>query len=261
MTQLLKHYYLNRDNGEWATNTRFGLMMPKIDHLDVQYRLEDENNIPFMLSHVPENLEKQIRVTYLEYGQYATDEEDNELPLENQLQLWLNANNIVGIETTRIDYDEDILEPTGVPSGETRERVAFNVKYNEPYVVTESVGLTTLSQAQWDSEISTYDTRQQNKRYDVLRVNRDKMLESTDWLVIKSQETNTTLPTDFTTWRHELRELPNNVGFPTSYPTLPSSLESDSQLQELTSNFNEVRSFQMINDPLPPLPEPESPGE
>jgi len=79
--------------------------------------------------------------------------------------------------------------------------------------------------------------------------------------VIKSQETNVALSTEFITWRQELRELPNNVGFPTSYPNLPSSLESDSQLQELTSNFNEVRSFQMINDPLPPLPEPELPGE
>ena len=98
-------------------------------------------------------------------------------------------------------------------------------------------------------------------RYDVLRVNRNKMLESTDWLVIKSQESNVALSTEFKTWRQELRELPNSVGFPTAYPTLPSSLENDSQLQELTSNFDEIRSFQMVNDPLPPLPEPELPGE
>ena len=265
MTQLLKHYYLNRNNGEWATNTRFGLMMPKIDHLEIQYTLEDENNIPFMLSHVPDVIEKTISVGYQQYDlcriEISDDEEISEEESQRRrVQVWLSENNIVGIETTRIEYEEPIFDENGNTT-ETISRVLYDVTYNDPYVLTESVGLTTLSQAQWDSEISAYDARQQNKRYDVLRVNRDKMLKHTDWMVIKSKETGTNLTTAFKTWRQELRELPNSVGFPTAYPTLPSSLESDSQLQELTSNFDEVRSFQMINDPLPPLPEPELPGE
>ena len=86
------------------------------------------------------------------------------------------------------------------------------------------------------------------------------MLEYTDWMVIRAQESNIGLSTDFATWRAELRDLPNNVGFPTSYPILPSSLENDSHLLELTSNFSEVRSTPMINDPLPPFPEQELPG-
>jgi len=244
MTQLLKHYYLNRDNGQWATNTRFGLMMPKIEHLDVQYRLEDENDIPFMLSHVPDITEHNVTVG------------------SDDLTVYQNNSNIAITSTTERQEDQRIFDPENPGAEPTTQTVTvYDLTYTQPYVVTESVGLTTLSQAQWDSEISAYDTRQQNKRYDVLRVNRDKMLEHTDWLVIKSQETNTALSTAFKTWRQELRELPNSVGFPTAYPTLPSSLESDSQLQELTSNFNEVRSIMMINDPLPPLPEPELPGE
>ena len=244
MTQLLKHYYLNRDNGEWATNTRFGLMMPKIDHLEIQHMLEDENNIPFMLSHVPNETEHNVTV--------GSDE----------LTVYQNNSNIAITSTTERQEDQRVFDPENPGEEPTTQTVTvYDLTYTQPYVVTESVGLTTLSQAQWDSEISTYDTRQQNKRYDVLRVNRNKMLESTDWLVIKSQESNVALSTEFKTWRQELRELPNSVGFPTAYPTLPSSLENDSQLQELTSNFDEIRSFQMVNDPLPPLPEPELPGE
>ena len=235
MTQLLKHYYLNRDNGEWATNTRFGLMMPKIDHLEIQHMLEDENNIPFMLSHVPNETEHNVTV--------GSDE----------LTVYQNNSNIAITSTTERQEDQRVFDPENPGEEPTTQTVTvYDLTYTQPYVVTESVGLTTLSQAQWDSEISTYDTRQQNKRYDVLRVNRNKMLESTDWLVIKSQESNVALSTEFKTWRQELRELPNSVGFPTAYPTLPSSLESDSQLQVLIHTFYEVKSFQMINDPLLP---------
>ena len=243
MTQLLKHYYLNRDNGEWATNTRFGLMMPKIDHLEIQYRLEDENEIPFMLSHVPDTTEHSVTV--------GSDE----------LTVYQSNSNIAITSTTERQEDHQIINPENLEEPTTQTVTVYDLTYTQPYVVTESVGLTTLSQEQWDSEISAYDTRQQNKRYDVLRINRDKMLEYTDWMVIKSKETGTNLTTAFKTWRQELRELPNSVGFPTAYPTLPSSLESDSQLQELVNTFNEVRSIDMINDPLLPLPEPELPGE
>lgn len=251
MAQLVKHYFKTL-SGDWATNTTKGLVMPRIEGLDVKYSVTDSNGIRYMLSHVPENIEKRIQVTYQEYGQYATDEEDNELPLEDQLQLWLNANNIVGIETTRVDYSEDIMEPDGVPSGETRERVLFDVKYNEPYVLTESVGLTTLSQTQWDSEISSYDTRQQNKRYDAIRVTRNKMLTHTDWKVVQELETGGSVSTDFSNWRQALRDLPNSVGFPTCYPDLPTAFENDSTLVSLTGSFDSnVRPIVMINDPLP----------
>jgi hypothetical protein len=56
MSQLLKHYWLDRDNGEWATYTRFGLMMPRIQGLEVVYNLSDANDIPFMLSTCPDNV-------------------------------------------------------------------------------------------------------------------------------------------------------------------------------------------------------------
>lgn len=61
MAQLLKHYWVNRDNlSEYAVSSEqysrsmFGVVMPNIDGLTVVHRLEDENNIPFFLSTCPD---------------------------------------------------------------------------------------------------------------------------------------------------------------------------------------------------------------
>jgi hypothetical protein len=57
MSQLLKHYFINRENGEWATDTRFGLMGPNIKGLEIQYNLFTQNEIPYCLSTVPDDTE------------------------------------------------------------------------------------------------------------------------------------------------------------------------------------------------------------
>lgn len=61
MSQLLKHYWVSRDNFlEFATTLEqfsrpmFGVVMPKIDGLEVVHRLSDENNIEFFLSTCPD---------------------------------------------------------------------------------------------------------------------------------------------------------------------------------------------------------------
>jgi hypothetical protein len=258
MTQLVKHYYINRDTGAWATNIRFGLMVPNIEHLNVQYRLEDENNVPFMLSHVPDYVESVLTINLDELLNYKSEPDPT---LESLINSYNTDHNLDIINYEERTYEEQIIDERSFePTGETRPVRVCDITYKDPYILTESEGLFILTEEQWNSEISTYDIRQKNKRYDILRVNRDKMLEYTDWMVIRAQESNIGLSTDFATWRAELRDLPNNVGFPTSYPILPSSLENDSHLLELTSNFSEVRSTPMINDPLPPFPEQELPG-
>ena len=78
------------------------------------------------------------------------------------------------------------------------------------------------------------------------------MLTHTDWKVIQELETSGSVSTDFSNWRQELRDLPNNVGFPTCYPDLPTSFQNDSTLVSLTGSFDsDVRPIVMINDPLP----------
>ena len=58
-----------------------------------------------------------------------------------------------------------------------------------------------------------------------VRVERDSKLAKTDWLVTKSVDTGVSMGSSWTTYRQELRDLPNSSGFPHSvtWPTEPSS--------------------------------------
>ena len=57
-----------------------------------------------------------------------------------------------------------------------------------------------------------------------VRAERDRKLASTDWVVTKSKETSTNIPTAIKTYRQELRDLPSTSGFPhnITWPTEPS---------------------------------------
>jgi len=243
MSQLVKHYWINRDTGAWATDTRFGLMMPNIRGLETQHQLIDQNDIPFFLSHVPEYFEYEITVG------------------SNELKDYQNNSNITIISTTEKEAEEEIINPEspGQPTGDFQTVAIYVIVYREPYVLQESEGLSILTQEQWDNEITSFDNRQKEKRYNILRVNRDKMLELTDWIVTKELEQGNTLDEDFKTWRQALRVFPNSDTFPTSYPSLPVNLQGNEELVKLTNTFDQVRIINMINDPLPPLPEEESP--
>lgn len=249
MSQLLKHYWINRDTNGWATDTPYGLMMPNIKGLKVEYNLTTENNIPYCLSTVPEYFEYEVTVS------------------QEQLTEYQNNSNITIISSTEKQIEVPVfnypaLEPTEEPTEETRIETVYDVVYRESYIIqeTEGEGLKIITQQEWDAEIEGFDNRQQEKRYNILREIRDRILEITDWIAIKSLEQES-LSTEFKTWRQTLRDLPNSVTFPTEFPTLPTELENHTEIQELYSRFNEVRSIQMINDPLPSLPEPNLPGE
>ena len=62
MAQLLKHYWVDRDNPSvYATTAahyaqpRFGTIAPQIEGLDIQVRLVDENGINYCLSQCPDD--------------------------------------------------------------------------------------------------------------------------------------------------------------------------------------------------------------
>ena len=243
MTQLVKHYWINRDTGGWATDTPFGLMMPNIKGLETCHQLIDVNDIPFFLSHVPDYFEYEITVG------------------SSQLDEYQNNTNITIVTTTERQVEVEIINEESLePTGDFETVTVYDLVYREPHILEESEGLSILTQEQWDAELVSYDERQTQKRYDILRTNRDKMLELTDWMVIRDLESGS-LSDDFKTWRQALRDIPNSDTFPTSYPTLPFSLENDTELKNLTDSFDQVRSIPMFNDPLLPLPEPESPIE
>ena len=186
MTQLIKHYLVDRDNPnvfattpEQFSKPMFGTIAPNIEGLEVVHSLFDENNIVFFLSTCP--------------------------------------------DTTTIDEVE---------------------------------GLKVLTQAEWDVEIAAYDARQEVKRWDFVRKYRDLLLGKSDWAVIKAKETGEYLSTDFKDWRQSLRDLPAAATFPLSLPTVPQSSEGVTIDQQIYADYvSDLRSINMINDPLPP-PEP-----
>jgi hypothetical protein len=228
MSQLLKHYFINRDTGGWATDTRFGLMMPNIKGLEIQYQLTTENDIPFCLSTCPE---------FFEYSVTTSTEQLAEL--ENNPNITIVSSTERQIEVT----DDD---------GEVRTETVYDVVYTELYILeeTEGEGLKIITQEEWDNEIALYDARQQQKRYDIIEALCIEILSVTDWIVIRANEQGTILSEEFKTWRQSLRDLPDGEEFPTGFPPLPTIVENDSKVLALYARWSEVSSIPMINDPL-----------
>lgn len=235
MSQLLKHYFVDRDTGAYAMSPADGYILPNIKGLDIVHRLFDENNMEYCLSTCPEYLEYSVTVS------------------QETLTEYQNNQNITIVSSTerQVEFpviDQDTLQLTE----ETATITVFDVVYRENYVLDLVEGLWVITQTDWDNEINSYDSRQEQKRMNILRNLRDEMLRLTDWIVIKAKEQGTNLSTEFKTWRQALRDLPSG-DFPTEFPTLPSSLTTDTKIESLYNKFNDIRSIPMINDPLPQL--------
>ena len=233
MTQLIKHYWINRDTGGWATDTPYGLMMPNIRGLETKISLFTQERVPFFLSEVPDYFEYEVTVS------------------QEQLTEYQNNSNITVVSSTERQIEVPVFDRPGVEStGETRTETVYDVVYRESYILEESEGLKILTQQEWDYEISTFDSNRTQERYDVLREIRDRILELTDWMVIKDLEQSGSISVEFKTWRQDLRDLPNSQTFPTGFPTLPTELQGHSEINALYGRFDEVRSIPMIQDPL-----------
>lgn len=186
MTQLIKHYWVDRDlPGVFATSPAqfaqpmFGVIGFQAEGLVGVHKLTDENNIEFFLSTVPD----------------------------------------------------------------------------ETAIIEVNPGLSILTQQEWDAEIDTYDTRQEAKRRNSVRKYRDQLLNETDWIVVRSIETNVTLLQEFTDWRQDLRDLPTVEPFPTEIPAAPVGVTVDQSIYD--AYIAELRGTHMVNDPLPPLEQPQ----
>jgi hypothetical protein len=200
--------------------------------LEVKYNLFTEDNIQYCLSTIPEYFEYEVTVS------------------QEQLTEYQNNSNITVVSFT--EKQVEVPNRPGLESTEeTRVQTVYDLVYREPYIIqeTEGEGLKIITQQEWDTEIEEFDNRQQDKRYDILRELRDRILEITDWIAIKSLEQEF-LSVEFKIWRQTLRDLPNSSTFPTGFPTLPTELQNHTKIQELYNRFDEVRSIFMIQDPL-----------
>lgn len=239
MSQLLKHYLVDRDTGVYALSPADGYMIPSIKGLDIVHRLSDENNMEYCLSTCPEYLEYSVTVP------------------QETLTEYQNNSNITVVSSTEKQIEVPVVDTeTLLPTEETTLVTVFDVVYRESYNLDLVEGLWIITQTDWDNEISSYDTRQEQKRMNILRTLRDEMLRLTDWIVVKAKEQGTNLSTEFKTWRQALRDLPSG-SFPTEFPILPDSLETDTEIQSLYNRFDDIRTISMINDPLPELPAPD----
>ena len=236
MSQLIKHFLMDRDSGEWIKGQIRGYVFPKLKNLEVVHRLTDENGDHICLSRVPE---------YFEYSKTVTP---------SVLTEYQNDSNITVVSSTERQVEEPILgEETGEPTGETTTVTLHDVTYRETYTIVVNDGLKILTQEEWDTEISNYDARQTEKRYDEIRIIRDEVLKETDWIVTKTTEDGSVLTDEFKNWRTTLRDLPS-VGITTDvFPASPSSVEFDANI---TKDYSQkLRSIVLINDTLPALPE------
>jgi len=208
-------------------------MMPKIKELEIQYQLTTENDIPFCLSTCPEFFEYSVTVS----AEQLTELEDN-----SNITIVSSTERQVEVSDRNLDITEEV-----------RTETVYDVVYTELYILeeTEGEGLKIITQEEWNNEISLYDERKQEKRYDVIRLIRNEILLVTDWIVIKSIEQNINLDEDFTDWRQSLRDLPDGEEFPTEFPPLPSIVENDEKILNLYARWSEVTSIPMINDTLP----------
>jgi hypothetical protein len=242
MSQLIKHFLVDRDTGEWIKGKIRGYVFPNLKGLEIVYRLTDVNGDHICLSKVPE---------YFEYSKTVTP---------SVLTEYQNDSNITVVSSTEKQVEEPILnEETGEPTGETTTVTLHDVTYREAYTIVENDGLKILTQEQWNTEISNYDARQTEKRYSEIRIVRDEVLKDTDWMVTKTTESGSNLSDEFKNWRTTLRDLPS-VGITTdTFPATPDSIQFD---QNITKDYSQkLRSIVLINDTLPALPEEDLGGE
>ena len=230
MSQLIKHFLVDRDTREWIRGNIRGYVFPKLKNLEIFYRFTDENEDHICLSKVPE---------YFEYSKTVTS---------NGLVEYQNNSNI-----TIVSSVERQIEETLESTDETNTVTLHDVTYRETNTIVESDGLKILTQEEWDTEISNHDARQTEKRYSQVRIIRDEVLKETDWIVTKTIEDGSVLSDEFKNWRQSLRDLPS-VGITTDvFPSTPSSIEVDANI---TKDYSQkLRSIVLINDTLPALPE------
>jgi hypothetical protein len=85
------------------------------------------------------------------------------------------------------------------------------------YVDEDGVTVTKASQEE------AYTARKDAEAATAVRAERDKLIDSCDWMAIKAFEGGTTVGTDWATYRQALRDVTDQAGFPNkiTWPTQP----------------------------------------
>lgn len=81
------------------------------------------------------------------------------------------------------------------------------------WYVTEAESIDAVAGKVYDPEIDSFVPDIEEKAR-AAREERDQKLSSSDWLVLRSQETGEPVPTQWREYRQALRDLPEQSGFP-----------------------------------------------
>lgn len=228
MSQLLKHYWINRDTGLYALTPANGYMLPYIKGLNLIHQLSDENDMQFCLSTCPEYFEYSVTISSEQLTYYQNNPNYTIISsVEREVEVSTSS---LGISTT---------------TDETTTAIVYDIVYQEAYDLALTDGIWIITQQEWNNEIVAYNARQEQKKYNVIRPIRNQILLATDWIVIKAKEQGTDLSSEFKDWRHALRDLPSSQTFPTGFPPLPSNI-NDSKILELYNRWSEVENIPTI---------------
>ena len=83
--------------------------------------------------------------------------------------------------------------------------------------------LTAEEETERDLEQAAWAAGASDRLAAEAREKRDKLLAATDWVVLRAKELGQTVPLDVFEYRGDLRQLPEQAGFPSeiTWPTKP----------------------------------------
>ena len=130
-------------------------------------------------------------------------------------------------ENSKMSLPDPMQDSVLDEMGYDRIRPGVQPSYSAPYQYVYRIGEEQISgiwTEKWSVGIGVTADIDASAAYAV-RVERDSKLAKTDWLVTKSVDTGVSMGSSWTTYRQELRDLPNSSGLPHSVtsPTEPSS--------------------------------------
>ena len=80
--------------------------------------------------------------------------------------------------------------------------------------------MTTEEQAQYDKDLSDWNSKSALRKLEKIRFLRNEKLLETDWKVTSAKEKSTTLTSSFKTWRQGLRDIPTTYTSESEYDEL-----------------------------------------
>lgn len=152
--------------------------------------------------------------------------------LESELRQWAKDNGGPSWDRTTDEVLEalgaDVVFEGAQASGGTVYQYSqrsgveqVNGKWYTKYILGPV--FTDTAEATAAQQEAAYKAQKDAEFAKAARGTRDRLLADCDWIVVKAVESGQTVPTEWATYRQALRDLPQQIGFPTTivWPVKP----------------------------------------